>query len=57
MRENKPTPGAPQGQSKGFGFLAFKSHTEALQCLRKFNNNPNVFSKNNVSFFFNLIKA
>lgn len=49
MRENVPSVGAPQGRSKGFGFLAFKSHDEALMCLRKLNNNPNVFGKNNVS--------
>lgn len=49
MRENVPSVGAPQGRSKGFGFLAFKSHDEALMCLRKLNNNPNVFGKNSVS--------
>lgn len=49
MRENKPSPGNPLGRSKGYGFLSFKTHEEALQCLRKINNNPNVFGKNNVS--------
>lgn len=49
MRENKPSAGQPLGASKGFGFLSFKSHETALLCLRKLNNNPNVFGKNNVS--------
>lgn len=49
MRENKPSPGNPLGKSKGYGFLSFKTHDEALNCLRKVNNNPNVFGKNNVS--------
>lgn len=44
--------GQPLGASKGFGFLSFKNHESALSCLRKLNNNPNVFGKNNVSQFF-----
>lgn len=51
MRENKPSLGHPLGKSKGYGFLSFKSHDEALKCLRKVNNNPTVFGKNNVSFW------
>ncbi|XP_031619933.1 RNA-binding protein 28 [Contarinia nasturtii] len=47
MRENKPSLGHPNGKSKGYGFLSFKSHDEALNCLRKVNNNPKVFGKNN----------
>lgn len=49
MRENKPSLGHPLGKSKGYGFLSFKNHDEALNCLRKVNNNPKVFGKNNVS--------
>lgn len=49
MRENKPSLGNPLGKSKGYGFLSFKNHDEALNCLRKVNNNPHVFGKNNVS--------
>lgn len=49
MRENKPSVGQPLGASKGFGFISFKNHESALSCLRKLNNNPNVFGKNNVS--------
>ncbi|XP_055315517.1 RNA-binding protein 28 [Sitodiplosis mosellana] len=47
MRENKPSLGHPLGKSKGYGFLSFKNHDEALNCLRKVNNNPKVFGKNN----------
>lgn len=49
MRENKPSLGHPLGKSKGYGFLTFKNHDEALNFLRKVNNNPKVFGKNNVS--------
>lgn len=55
MRENRPSVGQPLGMSKGFGFLSFKSHNEALQCLRKLNKNPNIFGKNNVSNLFLLL--
>lgn len=51
MRENKPSLGHPLGKSKGYGFLSFKSHDEALNCLRKVNNNPKAFGKNNVIYF------
>ncbi|XP_053616582.1 RNA-binding protein 28 [Plodia interpunctella] len=33
--------------SKGFGFVMFTRHEDALACLRKLNNNPDVFDKNN----------
>ncbi|CRK95006.1 CLUMA_CG008492, isoform A [Clunio marinus] len=46
MRENKPSPAHPKGKSKGFGFLSFKKHEDALAVLRKLNNNPDVFSAN-----------
>ena len=42
IRESKGS-----GESKGYGFLAFESHEDALQCLRKLNNNPAIFGKNN----------
>lgn len=48
MRENRPTIGQPMGKSKGFGFLSFKTHEDALTCLRKLNNNPTIFGKMNV---------
>lgn len=46
MRENKPSPAYPKGKPKGFGFLSFKKHEDALTALRKLNNNPDVFSGN-----------
>lgn len=46
MRENKPTAEHPKGKPKGFGFLSFKKHEDALNVLRKLNNNPDVFSAN-----------
>jgi nucleolar protein 4 len=33
------------GTSKGFGFVAYTSHESALSALRKINNNPLVFTK------------
>ncbi|XP_045504703.1 RNA-binding protein 28-like [Colias croceus] len=33
--------------SKGYGFVMFTRHEDALACLRKLNNNPDVFDKNN----------
>lgn len=36
-------------RSKGYGFVTFTRHEDALACLRKLNNNPDIFDKNNVS--------
>ncbi|KAL4703346.1 hypothetical protein ACJJTC_013112 [Scirpophaga incertulas] len=33
--------------SKGYGFVMFTRHEDALVCLRKLNNNPDIFDKNN----------
>ncbi len=33
------------GESKGYGFVAFQRHEDALDCLRKLNNNPKIFGK------------
>lgn len=38
------------GKSKGFGFVAFSEHTDALSCLREMNNNLDIFTKERVSF-------
>lgn len=46
MRENQPSAAFPKGKPKGFGFLSFKKHEDALSVLRKLNNNPDVFSAN-----------
>ncbi|CAD5211320.1 unnamed protein product [Bursaphelenchus okinawaensis] len=32
------------GRSKGFGFVEFEDHLDALTCLRNLNNNPEVFT-------------
>lgn len=48
MRENKVTPEHPKGISKGFGFMSFNTHQEALTALRKLNNNPKIFGSQNV---------
>ncbi|CAB3411213.1 unnamed protein product [Caenorhabditis bovis] len=37
------TDGKPK--SSGFGFVAFKEHQHALECLKKLNNNPDIFGK------------
>lgn len=54
MRENKPSLGHPKGKSKGYAFVSFKTHKEALLCLRRLNNNPEAFGKNNVSINFSM---
>uniref|UniRef100_A0AC35TTG7 RNA-binding protein 28 n=1 Tax=Rhabditophanes sp. KR3021 TaxID=114890 RepID=A0AC35TTG7_9BILA len=33
-----------KGKSKGFGFIAFKEHKDALFCLKQMNNNPRLFT-------------
>lgn len=35
--------------SKGYGFVAFNLHTDALVALRKINNSPSIFHPNKVS--------
>uniref|UniRef100_A0A914L4U7 RRM domain-containing protein n=1 Tax=Meloidogyne incognita TaxID=6306 RepID=A0A914L4U7_MELIC len=32
------------GKSNGYGFVAFKEHSAALQCLKQMNNNPHMFT-------------
>ena len=39
------------GKSKGFGFVQFGQHVEALTCLRNLNNNSEAFSDVRVSCF------
>merc|ERR1719219_1359570 len=36
--------GGDKQQSKGFGFVSFSQHEDALLALRNVNNNPNIFS-------------
>uniref|UniRef100_A0A182JRA9 RRM domain-containing protein n=1 Tax=Anopheles christyi TaxID=43041 RepID=A0A182JRA9_9DIPT len=47
MRDNKPSFGNATGRSRGYGFVSFVKHEIALEVLRKLNNNPGVFGKNN----------
>lgn len=36
------------GKSKGYGFVAFSEHDDALMCLRNLNNNPETFTNEKV---------
>lgn len=38
------------GKSKGFGFVEFTEHLDALTCLRNLNNNPDIFTDKKVQF-------
>lgn len=38
------------GRSKGFGFVNFRDHPSALQCLKEMNNNPHIFKNERVTF-------
>lgn len=37
------------GRSKGFGFVAFSEHVDALKCLQNMNNNPEIFTNEKVN--------
>jgi nucleolar protein 4 len=39
------------GKSKGFGFVEFTEHLDALTCLRNLNNNPKIFTDKKVTLF------
>ncbi|KAH7722770.1 Protein RBM-28 [Aphelenchoides avenae] len=48
-KKGEDTHGRPLlGKSKGFGFVAFKEHDDALRCLRNLNNNPETFTNDKV---------
>jgi len=36
------------GKSKGFAFVSFRRHEQALRCLEQMNNNPDMFTKEKV---------
>jgi len=36
--------------SKGYAFVTFKQHEDALKALRSINNNPKIFNSNKVRF-------
>lgn len=48
MRDMKDIQLGGKGQSKCFGFVTFKEHEDALAALRAINNNPEVFTPNQV---------
>ena len=33
-----------QAKSRGYGFVSFRRHEQALEVLRKLNNNPEIFT-------------
>jgi len=46
------------GKSNGYGFVAFKEHSAALQCLKQMNNNPHMFTNERVNIlFYNLFSG
>ncbi|XP_059060958.1 RNA-binding protein 28-like [Achroia grisella] len=48
MRDLRAAPDRTGRQpSKGYGFVMFMRHEDALSCLRKLNNNPEIFDANN----------
>lgn len=48
MRDLRALVGADgKHPSKGYGFVMFTRHEDALACLRKLNNNPDIFDRNN----------
>lgn len=48
MRDLKNVDATGKGKSKGYGFVTFTTHEDALKALRSINNNPNIFSKSKV---------
>ncbi|CAB3363081.1 Hypothetical predicted protein [Cloeon dipterum] len=44
MRDLKKVDSKGQGVSKGYGFVSFTNHEDALSALRAVNNNPNIFT-------------
>ncbi|XP_018324265.2 RNA-binding protein 28-like [Agrilus planipennis] len=44
MRDMRSVDANGFGKSKGFGFVSFTTHEDALKVLRSLNNNPNIFS-------------
>lgn len=51
MRDLKHVDAAGKSASKGYGFVSFESHEDALRALRVINNNPNIFTSTAVSIF------
>ena len=50
MRDLKSIGTGKVAPSKGFGFVTFTKHEDALLALRNINNNPNIFTNDRVQF-------
>ncbi|KAJ3127082.1 hypothetical protein HK100_009923 [Physocladia obscura] len=51
MRDpSKPDPTSKLGKSKGFGFIEFVNHSDALACLRYMNANPLLFKHDGLTY-------
>ncbi len=48
MRDLKTVGEGNVHPSKGFGFVTFSNHEDAMLALRNINNNPNIFTKDKV---------
>lgn len=48
MRDMKDIQLGGKGMSKGYGFVTYKEHDDALSALRTINNNPEIFSPSQV---------
>ena len=49
MRDLKKVVDKNMHPSKGYGFVTFSKHEDALQALRNINNNPEIFTPDKVS--------
>jgi len=52
MKDLKSVDSKGKRLSKGYGFVSFVRHEDALETLRRINNNPEVFSINKVCYTF-----
>ena len=52
MRDLKKVDSNGVAISKGYAFITFKQHEDALKALRSINNNPKIFNSNKVRFSY-----